>query len=364
MREREREDSPPQDKSVKALTPVAKPSELNLQAPNVMNPVAKEREQSLARELNLRAPEEERAQALVPEINLRTEDKILPSQAGTEPLRWTTMSANKEETIVINPLALHAPTTTLEPGPKNQARLDAIKRSRIDGTYAPSDGRVEWQRLNPFKNASEWIIWRNNQKAEARVAKDREMKLHSVETRPFNYARLKEGEASQLHVISVEGKGDDNSAGIAQEEGDEQVESGNEHFSPSSSEDNLGDDLDRLLNSSSAVPFLNDTTENQEQREDELVDYNEDDDEDDIRRNEEDKTTQAKIYADHHTEVEAHDLAVAERDDKSGDENIAQGASQEDETQDDTRQLAEMRLINPVVKPVLTQKGLMDIIAK
>jgi hypothetical protein len=103
---------------------------------------------------------------------------------------------------------------------------------------------------------------------------------------------------------------------------------------------------------------------NKEQGEDELVDYNEDDDEDDIRRNEEDKTTRAKIYADNHTEVEAHDLAVAERDDKSGDKSIDQGASQEDEKQDGTRLFSEVSLNNPVVKPVLTQKGLMDIIAK
>jgi hypothetical protein len=165
-------------------------------------------------------------------------------------------------------------------------------------------------------------------------------------------------------VISDEGnKGDDSSVGIAQE-GGEQVESGNEHFSPSSSGDNLGDDLDRLLNSSSAVPFCNDMTQNQEQNEDELVDYDENDDASDILRNEEEITTRAKTFADDHTEVEAHDLAVAERDDKLGEENIAQGASQEDETQDDTRQLAEMNLNNPVVKPVLTQKGLMKIIAK
>jgi hypothetical protein len=117
------------------------------------------------------------------------EDKTLPSQAGTVPLKWTTMRANKEETVVINPLALHAPTKTLEPGLKNQARLDAIKRSRLDGTYAPPDGMEEWQRLNPFKNASEWIIWRNNQKAEAGVAKNREVKLLPFETRPFNCAR-------------------------------------------------------------------------------------------------------------------------------------------------------------------------------
>ncbi len=283
---------------------------ISLQTPSEINSGAKEREQSLARELNLRAPEEERAQALVPEINLQAEDKILPSQAGTEPLRWTTMSANKEATIVINPLALRAPTTTLKLGPVNQAKLDAVRRSRIDGTYTPPAGMVEWQRLNPSKAAREWIIWRNNQKAEAEVAKEKKLKLLPFETRPFNYARLKEDEASQLHVLSLEGnKDDDNSAGIAQEEGDEQVEGGNEHFSPSSSEDSLGEDLDRLFNSSSAVPFLNDATMSQEQREDELVDYNEDDDEDEILRNEEDKTTRAKTFADILTEVEAQRLS-------------------------------------------------------
>jgi hypothetical protein len=93
------------------------------------------------------------------------------------------------------------------------------------------------------------------------------------------------------------------------------------------------------------------------------VDYDEDEDEDDILRSEEDKTTRAKIFGDVNAEVEAQDIAFAERDDKSGDEDIAQGASREDETQDDTRQLGEIILNNPVVKPVLTQKGLMDIIS-
>ncbi len=64
-------------------------------------------------------------------------------------------------------------------------------------------------------------------------------------------------------MISVEANGgDDSSVGIAQE-GDAQIHSGNEHFSPSSVEDNLGDDLYRLLNSSLAVPFLNNTTMNE-----------------------------------------------------------------------------------------------------
>ncbi len=77
----------------------------------------------------------------------------------------------------------------------------------------------------------------------------------------------------------------------------------------------MGDDFYRLLNSSSGVPFCNDLTQNEEQKnEDELVDYNEENDVDDILRNEEDKTTRAKIFAGDHTKVEAHDLAVvAER---------------------------------------------------
>ncbi len=68
-------------------------------------------------------------------------------------MRWTTMSANKEETIVINPLALQAPATTLERfelRPVNQAKIDAVRRSRLDGTYTPPAGMVEWQRLNPL----------------------------------------------------------------------------------------------------------------------------------------------------------------------------------------------------------------------
>jgi hypothetical protein len=137
--------------------------------------VVKEREQSLAPELSLRA------QALAREISLRPVDKTLPSQARTQPLALTTMRANSEETIVLNPLALHAPTTTperLELHPVNQAKLDAVERSRIDGTYTPPpEGMIEWQKLNPSKGMREWVIARNNQKAEAEVAKEKRMKL-------------------------------------------------------------------------------------------------------------------------------------------------------------------------------------------
>jgi hypothetical protein len=135
----------------------------------VLNQVVKEGEQSLAREINLQETGEERAKALVPEISLRAVDKTLPSQVGTRPLALTTMRANSEETIVLNPLALHAPTTTLEPGPKNQARLDAIKRSRLDGTYAPPDGMVEWQRLNPSKGLAEQSKGRSRSRQEEEV---------------------------------------------------------------------------------------------------------------------------------------------------------------------------------------------------
>jgi hypothetical protein len=139
--EREREDSPPQDKSVEALTSglsLRAPSGLSLRAPCGLNLVDKEGEQPPARELNLQEPGEERAKAVVPEMNLRTVDQTLPSQAGTWPLALTRMRANSEEIIVLNPLALHAPTTTperLKLHPANQAKLDAVERSRIDGTY-------------------------------------------------------------------------------------------------------------------------------------------------------------------------------------------------------------------------------------
>jgi hypothetical protein len=244
-----------------------------------MNQVVKEGEQSLAREINLQETGEERAKALVPEISLRAVDKTLPSQAGTRPLALTTMRANSEETIVLNPLALHAPTTTLEPGPKNQARLDAIKRSRLDGTYAPPDGMVEWQRLNPSKGVREWIIWQNNQKAEAEVAKKKKLKPLTFETRPSNYARLREDEAPQLHMLSFGGsKGDDE-------------EDGNERFSPSSlvdnmNDDDLGEDLDRLLNSSSSMSPLNGKTLSPEQNEDDMVDYSDEDNEEEFLRKE------------------------------------------------------------------------------
>jgi hypothetical protein len=329
MRERERR-QPPQDQSAEALTPVLSlraPNVLSLRAPNELNPHTKEREQSLAHELNLRAPNEERVEALDPEKSLRAADQVLPSQAGTEPLKWTTMSANQVETVVINPLALQVPTTTFELNPRTQAKLDAIKMSRLDATYSAPEGMGEWQRMNPGKTTSEWIIWRNHQKAAAAIAKNREVKLPPFETRPFNYARVKEDEATQFHVLSFEGnKGDDNTVGSVQE-GDNQEEIGNEHFI--SLEDNLGNDLDRMLNSSSSLSPVNGTIQNHEQDEDELVDYDEEYDEEDFIQNERVKTMSAKTFADNHTEVEAHDNSVAEDEDKLGDEDFAPSESRE-----------------------------------
>jgi hypothetical protein len=155
------------------------------------------------------------------------------------------------------------------------------------------------------------------------------------------------------------------------------AEDGNEHFSPSSIEDNLGDDLYRLLNSSSSVSPLNGTTQNHEQDEDDLVDYDEEDDEEDIIRNEKDKTMSARTFADNHTEVEAHDNTVAKGKDKLGDDDFAQSESKEStpegqpkekdrevEAQEGALQLAEINANTPVAKPVLTQKGIMDIISK
>ncbi len=128
---------------------------------------------------------------------------------------------------------------------------------------------VEWQKMNPFKKASEWIIWRNNQKAAAAVAENQRVKLLPVENRPFNHARIKEDEAPQLHVLSSAGnKGDNATDGSAQEEEkQDDASSGNEHFSPSSMEDNLedenlGDALDRMLNSSSSLSPVNGTAQN------------------------------------------------------------------------------------------------------
>jgi hypothetical protein len=57
-------------------------------------------------------------------------------------------------------------------------------------------------------------------------------------------------------VLSFEGnKGDDATDGRAQERDkqDDASSVDNEHFSPSSLEDNLGDALDRMLNSSSST---------------------------------------------------------------------------------------------------------------
>ncbi len=132
---------PPQDKRAEALTPVLSlraPKELSLRGPKELSPRApkelspraptneRESAQAFAPELSPRAPSDERAQALDPEMSLRATDQVLPSQAGTEPLAWTTMRANTEETIVISAQTLGTLTTTLELSPYNQAKLDEV----------------------------------------------------------------------------------------------------------------------------------------------------------------------------------------------------------------------------------------------
>jgi hypothetical protein len=131
MREREKT-APPQDKSVETLTSglsLRVPSGLSLRAPCELNLEVKEGEQSLAREINLRETGEERAKALVPEISLRTVDETLPSQAGTRPLALTTM---------LNPLALHAPTTTPE-------RLELWQMDQNNTQTPIQTQQVQWQ---------------------------------------------------------------------------------------------------------------------------------------------------------------------------------------------------------------------------
>ncbi len=98
MRERERT-TPPQDKSVEALTSglsLRAPSVLSLRAPCGLNLVDKEGEQYPARELNLQEPGEERAEAVVPGMSLRTVDETLPSQAGTRPLALTCQNSSPD----------------------------------------------------------------------------------------------------------------------------------------------------------------------------------------------------------------------------------------------------------------------------
>ena len=368
--EREREDSPPQEKSVEALTSGLSPrasSGLSPRASRGLSPrassgsshraVVNEREQSLAREL----------------IQV---DEALPSQAGTLPLALTTMRANSEETIVINPLALQAPTTTherLELGPANQAKLDAVTRSRRDGTYTPPDGMVEWQRLNPSKGVREWIIWRNNQKAEAEIAKEKKLKLFPFDARPFNYVRLTEDEAPQLHMLSFgENIGDD--------EGD-----GNERFIPSPlgdnmNEDELGEDLDRLLSSSSSMSPLNGKTLSPEQNEDDMVDYSDGDNEEEFLRKETERANAEK------NKTVAAEQAEDEFQEEDREDEAPTGAQVVNPPAQVVNPPAHVvnppaHVVNPVAqvvnsaaqvvdsvalqdKPVLTQKLLMDIIAK
>ncbi len=188
------------------------------------------------------------------------------------------------------------------------------------------------------------------------------MKLLPFETRPFNYARLKEDEAPQLHSLSFGGN-----SGNGEEDG-------NEHFSPSSMEDNvnddnLGDALDRLLNASSSVSPVNGKTLSSEQDEDDMVDYSEEDNEEEFLRKESERanTERAKTFEDDPRGVEARDDMVAEEKDKLGDKDFARSGSSEstpvEQSKEEGRE-AEAQASTQVVKPVLTQKGLMDIIAK
>jgi hypothetical protein len=229
------------------------------------------------------------------------------------------------------------------------------------------EGTEEWMKMKPSMTASEWVIWRNNQKAAAACKKNRKMKLLPHETRPFNYARLKEDEAPQLHALSFKEDNRDDASSV-----------GNEEYSPSSPEDNLADALDQMLNSSLSLSPLNGGNQNDAEDEKNMVDYDEDDDEDVFTRSEHDKIVIAKIFGVNHAKgVEAHDNTVVEEDDKLGDEDRAQSESKENNLEGQPKeechevdahagalQLTEINANSPVmVKLVLTQKGIMDIIS-
>jgi hypothetical protein len=151
-------------------------------------------------------------------MSFRATDQALPLQAGTEPLAWTTMRANTEETIVISAQTLGAPTTTLELSPYNQAKLEKIRRSRDDdGTYAAPEGMMYCLDEIGRMSATEWLTWRNSQREATASASNQKVKLLPLETQPFNYARIKEDEAPQLHALSFKGhQGDNAKDGSAQ----------------------------------------------------------------------------------------------------------------------------------------------------
>jgi hypothetical protein len=79
------------------------------------------------------------------------------------------MRVNTEETIVIRAQTLGAPTTTLELSPYNQAKLERVRKSRVDGTYAAPEGMMDCLDEIGRMSATERLTWRNSQRQPPRA---------------------------------------------------------------------------------------------------------------------------------------------------------------------------------------------------
>jgi hypothetical protein len=211
-----------------------------------------ERAQALSPVISFRAPINEGAQASTPELSLRAVDQDMSSwMAGTTSIKLIRMTGGSEEISTLgsgSPLVNTLETGTLE-------------------ISAQAHGAPTTQ-------------GRNTMEAADTNAPRQKIRLFPKETRPFNYARLKEDEAPHLHIASNEHTGDN---------ANEEASFETEHYAPSSDGSDLGDQMDLLLNGGTRLSRgrcdnNNDSYENGST----LVDYNGDESEDDRTRSDDD----------------------------------------------------------------------------
>ena len=170
-------------------------------------------------------------------MSLQATNQVLPSQAkGTGPLTVITMGAHTAAALVIKTQTLGAPTTTLELSLYHEAKFEAIRKSRPNGTYSMPEGIMGMLDKDGRMTASDYVAYRNDRRA-AQSARIQKLKVFLHETRPFIYAKLNEDEVPQLTALSSkEHQGDNANEGSvrARDNRDDASSDGNEEYSPSS----------------------------------------------------------------------------------------------------------------------------------
>jgi hypothetical protein len=145
---------------------------------------------------------------------------------GAGPIKLIRMTGGPEE------------ISTLGSGPP---LVNALERGTIELSAQAQSAQTTTQGINTME-------------AAATSALPPKIRLFPKETRPFIYARLQEDEAPHLHTLNfkesarVDVQEDSKRISILRDKDDDASSGENEHYAPSSSGSDLGDQMDLLLN--------------------------------------------------------------------------------------------------------------------